>query len=266
MYLNRYDPGQGGNVYPAGVSYSANLNGASGTPHWTLTGSHPGYLSMSCAGGVQGVDCASVGLTPNSTAVASCSAAAILQYSAGGAPSVQVGIIVRDGHQVVATSPTTGQHVDNNPVTGIYIGYSSYFYWQDIDSCGAQMSNAGGFEQFPNGFQFDLPGTLNWGVPKNNGVWQTGADGGWFDNIGEACYNARVVSGSPANPPPPPRFCSPNAQIPQSPLGATLVFDGVQNVYIGMPNATRSSKLVFNGDQAHWLDHGGYVGQTTLYP
>jgi hypothetical protein len=267
MYLNSYDPSQGGNSYPAGVSYSANLNGASGTPHWTLTGSHPGYLSMSCAGGVQGVDCASVSLTPNSTAVASCSAAAILQYSAGGAPSVQVGILVRDGHQVVATSPYTGQHVDYIAVNNIYIGYQSNVYWQDIDSCGAQMSNAGGFETFPNGFQFDLPGTSGWGVPPNDGVWQTGANGGWYDNIGESCYHAQAPAELSAGPPPPPRSCSPLAQNPQSPsLGTTLVYDGAQNVYIGRPYTTRAFKLVFTGDQGHWLDHGGYVGQTTLYP
>jgi hypothetical protein len=98
-------------------------------------------------------------------------------------------------------------------------------------------------------------------------VWQTGANGGWYDNIGDSCYHAQAPAELSAGPPPPPRSCSPLAQNPQSPsLGTTLVYDGAQNVYIGRPYTTRAFKLVFTGDQGHWLDHGGYVGQTTLYP
>jgi hypothetical protein len=251
IWLRDYDLVSSNNCYPISTTLAATPNGATATPHWTLSPASWGtsglsFISLSC------VDCSATTITATRSAIASCGGVALVQYTVGNLPSTQVAIFIKDGHQTVGLSPTTNQHVDNVAIAGISgSGYQSTWYWTAQGSCQVPMPDAAAYEAFPSGFKFDTSGTQGWGTPSANS-WATGSEGGWLDNIGETCggrgLGGRILPG-----------CTPAAEPPQTPLTNTLIYDGLQNVYLGPSNA---SKLIFTGDQGHWLDHGGYTSQT----
>jgi hypothetical protein len=211
-------------VYPHTVGFgSAGVtDSTSPVPTWTFTGNVSDF-DISCT------VCRNPFVTPKATAHGSCSVALTGSFMWNGRPSASASLILAGPHEQTYSGPN-GLEATHLAKSG---GYESDWYYEILDSCGTPMEGLPVHEAFPSGFSY-ADSSYNWNFPSPNS-WQSGAAGGWFDNIGQV--NA-------TNPP---------SLNPQTPLGNVLVYYGTQNIFVD-PYTIPIDTLT----QAHYQDHGGY--------
>lgn len=218
-------------VYPTvGTLNANNNNGITGTKvSWVLSG-RTQAVDTKCVN--FGLPCQSMTVQTNSNArsVAGCQTAITAFYTIDGLTSNSVPIMIVSARVQDSVDPRLGQHAVHLKITG---GYESQWYFQDVDSCGTPLAFVQTHERFPNGFTYQVPS--NWNKPTANS-WYALSDGTWHDTIG--FYD---LSGT----------ARPTPSAPQSPLNATAVFSGTQEIYI-------DPIFVKTVNQVHYIDHGGY--------
>ncbi len=253
LWLDNY-----GTNYPTSTTWTADTGGAPEIPTWYFPWNTNNVINLSCS------ICNSVTITPGPSANASCGYPLPSGYfMVGNLQSALVGVQIDGPYQTATSDPSTGQHTDNNaissiskcrlgPPLGCFVvtqGYSSVWWWQVNDMCGAPMPSANMHEEFPSGFAYDPSNAnSNWPFPVANS-WQTDSSGVWKDTIGESTTYQTNIG---------PNIV-PMPSVPQSPLTTNLVYSGLQDVYVGNNSPDSFNTLVFSGDQAHYLDHGGYI-------
>ena len=230
IYANQYPQfnKDGGStpVYSTTGTLSSNTEGAAGTPVWTLTG-RTGAVTTSCT------TCAyiTVATNANAAALARCGPAVSAYFTVDGLTSTTTNFMILSVIQLDATSPTTNQHADHQAITG---GYQSLWYFLVQDNCGVPMQYVAVHEEFPNSFSYKVQHS-NWNFPKPD-AWWTSSVGGSKDTILFSDTSCQAIP-TPTNP--------------QSPLNPTVIFNGLQKIYV-------DPVLVLTTTQAHYLDHGGY--------
>jgi len=212
-----------GNYY-AQAAWTANANGASGTPTWhTLPIYGGGNVSFSC------MTCSST--TATSTAP-----------SNGCYYDLTVYVTYPDGSQstnfnVAIITPSTTTLLSGYPQDEGWFapyGYQSVTSWNLTDTCGSSDAGLDGHEAFGS-FSDDYAGN-SWGHPTPNGLYNSTSH--WADTIG----NAYEVT--------------PPSIVPQSPLGSTAIFHSPWSLWVGS-QALGSFGVSVRSDTAQvYQDHG----------
>lgn len=224
---SQYNPNGSIPALPTLGILGATLNGATGPVTWTLSGQTQA-VTTTCQTLGQPCQFENIATNANAHAVAGCQPAITAGFTVDGLTSTTVNVMILTATQIDGLDPTTGQHAVHSAVPD---GYSSLWYFQVVDSCGTPLGYVHAHENFPNGFTYQI--SANWPFPTAND-WYVGDAGGWVDTVAEY--------GSGLNPP---------ALAPQSPLNATAVYSGFQQIYV-------DPVLVNSPTQVHYLDHGGF--------
>lgn len=209
--------------YYAQASWTANANGASGTPTWNVnTNSGGGNVSLSC-------------YTCTNTVATSTSP------SAGCVYDVSVYLTYPDSSQsapfnVLIAQPTTltlqpGYPKDGDSALGV--GYDSQTEWNMTDSCGNSDAGLDVNEVFGT-FVADYSGN-NWPYPSETS----------FNDTTSYVTDSLIATNPPASTPP--------AEYPQS--GTTKVRHNVWNFYVGSLTYG-SGLLIYSDTQQNYQDHG----------
>lgn len=214
----------GAACYYAQATWTANANGASGTPTWNVsTAAGGGNVSLSCTLCTTTV---ATSTAPSNGCVYDVTV--YLTYpDASRSPNFNVAIITPKSLSLQYPYPSDVSW------SGSY-GYTTTYEWELLDSCGNPDSNIHGNETF--GTWYDVYSGNTWGYPSASSTY--GDDPYWYDTLA-ARYQA-----------------VPPSENPQSPLSTELVkYNYPWQLWMG--SATFGSGVSVQADyQIFWVDHG----------
>jgi hypothetical protein len=214
--------GQTGPCYYSQASWTANPNGNTGSPTWTVTNaSGGGSVSLNC------YTCTTVEATATSPS-AGCvyDVSVTVTYNGNTSAPFQVAII----------QPTTTTLQSGSPTDAVWntTGFLSTTSWNITDSCGNSDGGLDLNEAF-GPFYNDYAGN-NWGHPS----------------VGNGYYPGSVVSDYIAAV----GWTIPSVQTPQSPLSGTTIFHDVPWILRTFSLTSGSGVSVRSDTQQFYRDHG----------
>ena len=213
--------GHSGPCYYAQASWTANPNGASGTPMWTVQNAvGGGSVTLNCS------TCTTVEATSGSPS-AGCVYDITVKVSYNGHVSAPF--------KVAIIQPTTTTLQAGSPSdTPSGAGYVSFTSWKVTDSCGY---SGGGYDVNESFGSFKEDVTNNWPLPSIGNAYIPGSVIG--DVIG--------ATGSTLEP---------SAQVPQSPLGSSTVMHDIP-WQLHVFSQTSGQGVFVRADTQQWYrDHG----------